>query len=211
MDITTILISIIVLLVSLSIHEMAHAIASYLLGDDTAKLQQRISLNPLRHLDPFLSVILPITLLLLNMPIFGGAKPVMIDRRRIKWGDYGIALVALAGPVSNLILAFVSYGLFVVGMQFNNELMAVIFWISTNTNLAIMFFNLVPIPPLDGSRVLSAIAPLSIQEVLYRIETQGLMLVFLIVTFANGVVGLYIKKMAGLMLDLFEIIFSLFL
>lgn len=135
----------------------------------------------------------------------------MIDRRRIKWGDYGIALVALAGPVSNLILAFVSYGLFVVGMQFNNELMAVIFWISTNTNLAIMFFNLVPIPPLDGSRVLSAIAPLSIQEVLYRIETQGLMLVFLIVTFANGVVGLYIKKMAGLMLDLFEIIFSLFL
>ena len=99
-DIGLIAIYLVVVLVAVSVHESAHALVSYLLGDDTAKLQKRISLNPLNHIDPFMSVLLPVLLMMMKLPAFGGAKPVTVNSRKIKYGDYGMALVALAGPSS---------------------------------------------------------------------------------------------------------------
>src|SRR5262245_3804270 len=101
----TLLISIPVLLMSISLHEAMHALVGYWLGDDTAKHQGRITLNPLAHVDPFLTIALPILLILAGAPAFGAAKPVEIDFRRLKWDEFGGAIVGVVGPLTNFAIA----------------------------------------------------------------------------------------------------------
>lgn len=154
---------IIVLIFSAVIHEVSHGFIADKLGDPTARLSGRLTLNPLKHLDPFGSVILPILLSLIpGGIIFGWAKPVPYNPYNLKNPEKGAAEIAVAGPLSNLILAFVfgiifrltfSYG---SGILYNlNQLSGVVVLI----NVILGIFNLVPIPPLDGAKVLVALIP----------------------------------------------------
>ena len=103
-----------VILLSMMLHELAHGFVAYKLGDDTAKEDGRLTLNPLKHLDPWLSVAMPLILLLSGGPVFGGAKPVPVNSSKLKWGPWGMALVAIAGPLTNFLIAFVA---FLVGLD----------------------------------------------------------------------------------------------
>lgn len=170
-DWTVWLIRIFVLLLSLSVHEYSHAKAAYKLGDDTAALQGRLTLNPAAHLDPVGTL-----LIVLGAPV-AWAKPVPIQPARFKEGvtvKKGMMLTAIAGPVSNIILAAVSYflhgatlviwyaagGLALTGIAANIlDVFLLLFGMMFVTNLYLAVFNILPVPPLDGSRILSMVLP----------------------------------------------------
>lgn len=196
----------VVVLVAISVHESAHALMSYLLGDDTARLQNRISLNPLNHIDPFMSVLLPVMLMMMNLPAFGGAKPVIINSRKIKYSDYGMALVALAGPMSNFLLAFLCFGGSALALKMNSEVLASLLLMSVRVNLGFMLFNLLPIPPLDGSRVVYALLPDSLQVAMQKIEQWGMILMLGLVIVFNEVIFLYVSSVGQLITEIFALI-----
>jgi Zn-dependent protease len=181
---TSLIYLIVSILVSLVIHEFMHAYAGYLLGDSTARESGRLSLNPLSHIDPFMTVILPIvTTLLFGFPILA-AKPVPFNPDRVKFGEYGAAIIAAAGPVSNLVLAVIGALIFqhVQPGAFSNFLDTF-----TVLNVALFVFNIIPIPPLDGSRILYAFAPEPLQQLMSDIEPYGLIVVFsLVLVFGLG-------------------------
>jgi Zn-dependent protease len=161
------------ILLSMTFHEAMHAFASHWLGDDTAKMQGRLTLNPLAHIDPITTVALPLFLVALGMPPFGAAKPVPFDPTRVRFGDYGAAIVGAAGPLTNLALAVVA-GLFLQLSGASGVLVEVVY-IFIVVNISFFVFNMIPFPPLDGSRVLYAVAPESVRGVMERIESMGFM------------------------------------
>ena len=179
-DIATIIVCV---LICMTVHEFMHAYVGYKLGDDTALEHGRISFNPLHHIDPVMTVLLPIvTIMFFGFP-FLAAKPVPFDPRRVKYGEYGSALLAAAGPLSNLVLAFVmALVLHFTTLGFLHT--AAIYFIELNVVLFV--FNLVPIPPLDGSRVLYAFAPESLQELMDRIEPYGFFIIFALVLWGGA-------------------------
>jgi Zn-dependent protease len=168
----TLLIVFPIILISMSIHELMHALVSDRLGDDTARSMGRISLNPLVHIDPILTIALPLLLALTGGPIFGAAKPVQVDFRRLKYDEFGGALVGAVGPLTNLVLAiiaalFLKYANLASGLEYKILGYAVII------NIGFFVFNSIPWPPLDGSRVLYAFAPKPLQEIMESIERMG--------------------------------------
>ena len=179
-----------VILVSMILHELAHGVVAYWLGDDTAKQEGRLTLNPLKHLDPVLSFVMPMLLLAMGMPIFGGAKPVPINTRNLKHGVWGMALVGLAGPLTNILLALVAFviGYFTGGLV-DMGLGGYICWEFIMVNLGFGVFNLLPIPPLDGSRVLYALAPDGVRRVMEGMERWGIWIVMMLVVLAPSVVS----------------------
>ncbi len=179
LSLSYILIVIGVLLVSMTVHEAMHALVGLKLGDDTAAEQGRISLNPLKHIDPFMTVLLPaITLLFFGAPILA-AKPVPFNPDRVKFDEFGAALIAFAGPASNLLLAIAGSLLYkTVG---GGELTDQIFSVFVSLNVSLFVFNLIPIPPLDGSRVLFAFAPDPLRRVMEQIEPFGLYVIFALI------------------------------
>jgi Zn-dependent protease len=176
LSITNIVIVVGVLLISMTVHEAMHALVGLKLGDDTAAEQGRVSLNPLKHIDPLMTVVLPaVTLLLFHAPILA-AKPVPFNPDRVKYDEFGAALIAFAGPLSNLILAIVGSLLYKVIP--GGELVDQIFSIFVGLNVSLFVFNLIPIPPLDGSRVLYAFAPDPLRRVMEQLEPVGLFIIF---------------------------------
>jgi Zn-dependent protease len=192
----------------MTLHEAMHAFVSYWLGDDTAKREGRLTLNPLKHIDPFLTIILPIGLAILGGPIFGGAKPVPFRPDQVRWGDWGAALVAIGGPLTNLVLAFVGFGVWVVlGTPSQFETVGFILTTFFTVNLGFFLFNIIPIPPLDGSRVIYALAPEFVRTGMRFIEQYGIILVFAIVLLAGQVLYGYMNAGINLFIDIFTTIF----
>lgn len=212
--IETIIIALGVILISMTLHEAMHGFMAYYLGDDTAKLQGRLTLNPLKHIDPFLTIILPIFLALAGGPIFGGARPVPFNPARVRYNEWGAGLVALAGPLVNLILAFVSFGLFVllggnIGVLGDySDVVGTTLALFVQVNLGFFIFNMIPIPPLDGSRVLYALAPEFVRRVMEEIERYGIIFVFLIVIFAQQLIFAYMSQAISFFLAVFSWIFG---
>ena len=174
-----IFIFLLILVTSLTFHEAMHAFLSHWLGDTTAKDLGRLSLNPLKHVDLFTTVLLPLVLLLLGLPPFLIAKPVPFNPYRVRFGDYGAALVGLAGPLSNLLLALVAVSIMRVSGVATGTTIYQISSLFVQLNIAVFVFNMIPFPPLDGSRVLYAFAPEPLRKVMQQIESFGMTGIFI--------------------------------
>lgn len=186
-----------ILLVSMSLHEMTHALVSYWLGDDTAYLQGRISINPLRHIDPMLTLALPLLLVLLGGVPVGAAKPVQVNFNRVKYGEFGAAIVGMSGPIINLLLAILAAFLF-RNLPLASPNWADVLIYSVAVNAGFFIFNIIPWPPLDGSRLLYAFAPRPLQELMETMEGWGV----------NGLLIYMLLFLTVLRAPLFKIITS---
>ena len=183
------LILIILFLFSVVIHEVSHGAVAYKLGDPTAKHAGRLTLNPLKHLDMFGSVILPLMLVLMAKfagggIIFGWAKPVPYNPYNLKNQKWGPAMVAAAGPGANLLIALIfgiSLRFFPATSSVYIYNLAYIFSIIVWINILLAIFNLVPIPPLDGSKIAIAFMPAKGREVFYRLEAYGLIILIVLI------------------------------
>ncbi|HTC05747.1 MAG TPA: site-2 protease family protein [Xanthobacteraceae bacterium] len=167
-------------IIAITFHEASHGYVAYLLGDDTAWRQGRVSFNPLVHIDPFGTVVLPVMLLMLRSPfLFGYAKPVPVNFRALRRPRLGMMLVAAAGPGMNLLLATIAaLGFHVVGYVPAPGAQ----WLAANLmnalvlNVILAIFNLLPIPPLDGGRILVSVLPGSLARLVSRAEPYGLLI-----------------------------------
>lgn len=187
MELVITIFSLIILLFSVVIHELSHGSVAYSLGDSTAKYQGRLTLNPLKHLDLFGSVILPLLLLLVTAgqgPIFGWAKPVPINPYNLRDQKWGSLKVSIAGPIANLAVALV-FGLVIRFLPYNlfesNPGLLLIFSFIVQINIVLALFNLIPIPPLDGHWILFTFLPNKLSALRVFLQQYGIfILVFLI-------------------------------
>ena len=172
---------IIPVLISITMHEAAHGYAANLLGDDTAKKLGRVTLNPLKHIDRFGTVILPLLLIVMKSPfVFGWAKPVPVKFYRLKNPLRDMIIVAIAGPVTNVVLAFVAAS--ILSTMHNFALLDNPWLVRTLANfffinIILAVFNMIPIPPLDGGRVAVGLLPKYFSYQLARLERYGLFII----------------------------------
>ena len=197
-----IVVVLVIILGSMILHELAHGLMAYALGDTTARDEGRLSLNPLKHLDPITSVLIPLLMFFTGGPIFGGAKPVPINTSRLKGGAWGMALVGIVGPLTNFLLALIAFliGHF-TGVIYGTELIGTVVMYIVSINLGFFVFNMIPIPPLDGSRVLYAIAPDGVRDFMEKVERGlGIWLVFgLILIFSSALSSLMVNAINGIL------------
>lgn len=194
-----------ILIISLSVHEWAHAEAAYRLGDDTADLMGRRTLNPIAHIDPVGTILFPLIGALGGIG-FGWAKPVPTRPHRFdRWISMraGSALVAFAGPLSNLVLAAACFAAFALGSALGvvnllEHHWLLFFYLTVGTNLALAFFNLIPMPPLDGGWILAWLMPESQREIMETLERHGFMLLLAMI-FAPQLTGGLIDPIGWLM------------
>src|SRR3990167_8398292 len=154
-------VTILILIYSAILHEIAHGFVAYRLGDPTAKLMGRLTLDPRSHIDPAMSILLPLVLILTGSPvIFGAAKPVPVDPFNLRDGRRDMALVSLAGPITNfLIAAIAAFLLKFVVISLGIPMLTEFVFRIVQLNLLLGIFNLIPIPPLDGSKVFALFLP----------------------------------------------------
>lgn len=181
MPLTSILIGFAIVIVALTIHEAAHAWTADRLGDPTARQLGRVSLNPLVHIDPIGTILLPLLATLSNFPILGWAKPVPVNISRLRHHRRDFMIVAAAGPISNflqaLVLALAFKAVYTVG---DTGMLMAVLWKAVETNLLLAFFNLIPIPPLDGGNVLAGLVPESAARVLDQVRQFGFIALYLL-------------------------------
>ncbi|MFH1395732.1 MAG: site-2 protease family protein [Candidatus Omnitrophota bacterium] len=175
------IIPIIVFIIVIVVHEVAHGYTAYLLGDDTAKNAGRLSLNPIVHADIVGTIILPVFLIAVHSPvIFGWAKPVPINPRNFKNPRKGILLSSLAGPAANFCLAVLFALIFKTGIFAPHSIGWTFLATGIIISLVLGIFNLIPIPPLDGSNILMAVLPLKFLNVFARIEKYGFIILIVL-------------------------------
>ena len=194
-------------LLAITCHEAAHGIVAYWLGDDTAYRQGRVTLNPVRHIDPFGTVVLPILLFLVGHVLFGYAKPVPTNASRMRHPRRDMVLVALAGPGMNLLLATISAALF-YALPWVPQL--ALDWVRNTLEFSVLFnlviglFNLIPMPPLDGSHVVIGILPRPLAIRFAQLGRYGILvvlLVFFILPQLGDLLGAPISPFRWLILD----------
>ena len=201
------------LLVSAVVHEMAHALVAYQCGDMTAKSQGRLTTNPLAHLDPFGSFVLPLLMALSNGPVFAYAKPVPYNPNNLRKPARDEVLVALAGPFSNLLQAVL--GGLVVRLLFDficitqewQFVVAQVAYLYVYVNVSLMLFNLIPLPPLDGSAIISPLLHGKARQTYYKVQRYSLpiliaLLYFGPMTLGFDPLGAYLSGIGGAIIDL---------
>lgn len=211
--IQTIAVWILPVLFAITVHEAAHAFVANLCGDRTAKLMGRVTLNPIKHIDLIGTILVPLVLLTLGGFIFGWAKPVPVDWRNLKNKRRDPALVAAAGPISNLLMAVFWAGIAKLGSLWSHQGFQPALFLQymgvagIAINLMLGVLNLIPIPPLDGSRVVSSLLPRSLAIKFDSLESFGfIILILLIIT---GVLGFILSPIFVFLQTLLYSLFSL--
>lgn len=203
-NLQTLVLLIPVILLALSVHEYSHGMVAYRLGDPTAKYAGRLTLNPLSHLDP-------IGTLMLFLVHFGWAKPVPVDPRYFANPRRDMLWVALAGPASNMVLAFLS-GLVIRFIKINpdpfmgnfvGEAFIDMMFLSLEINLILAVFNFLPIPPLDGSKILYGLLPPEYDHIAYNLERYGPFILLALLLLGRNVLGFIIGPFVGFFITLF--------
>lgn len=181
---------------AITLHEASHGYAALAFGDPTAKEQGRLSLNPLRHIDPLGTVVLPIMLMLAGAPVLGWAKPVPVNFGRLNHPKRDMVWVAAAGPAMNIALAFLCAGVFhMVGENPGSLWMIFVQLVAYNgllINVLLAVFNMIPLPPLDGGRVAVGLLPMGPARRLARLEKYGMLIligVLILLPFLGGKLG----------------------
>ncbi len=200
------------LLLSLTVHECAHAWAAWRLGDPTARSRGRITLNPIPHMDLFGTLIFPILSFISNFPLLGWAKPVPVDPRYFRKPSRDNMLVSLAGPLSNILLAILFFAFYALFLRFVAISMDPRFAIPLNMmlqyglliNAILAVFNLIPIPPLDGSHILEHFLPFQARQAYMQIQPYGF--IILIFLFYVGVMKVVIYPVLNLISYLLNLV-----
>ena len=193
---------------SVILHELAHGWVADRLGDPTARLSGRLTLDPRSHIDPIMSIALPLVLAILGMPIFGAAKPVPVDPFNFREGRKDMAIVALSGPATNiLIAAFFGlllrlFGIVIINPQVES-LLSEVCLLSIRLNLFLAFFNLIPLPPLDGYRVVAGVLPKELALFWASLERFGFWLIFLVIFFFGNIISLFVSPLVAFFYRLF--------
>lgn len=188
-EITKQIIYILALIVAVMIHEISHGYVALLCGDTTARDAGRLSLNPIRHVDPIGTVILPLMLIISNAPfLFGWAKPVPVNLARTRNPREAMWLTAIAGPASNMIQALIGVAIYHFAARTGFGLLpdaAVVYMARyiVVVNVVLMTFNMIPVPPLDGSRILTALLPKELAAPYMRLESIGFIIIILLINF----------------------------
>lgn len=205
------LIQYVALVVMLTFHEFGHAWMASKCGDDTAKHEGRVSLNPLVHIDPIGTVLMPLMMIFLSMSgsalagfLIGWAKPVPVNPHNLRNPKVDDILVTLAGPWMNLLLAVVFAGALKGGALLQNETMMDFCFMAIGLNLALFFFNLLPIPPLDGSQIMRVVVGMS-YETYYQFARYGMLIIILVMNFTPvpQVIGYLIRASMRVLLGWF--------
>jgi Zn-dependent protease len=187
-----------VLFISMSLHEMMHAYAADKLGDPTARLMGRVTINPIPHIDPFFTILLPLILIISGAPIvFGAAKPVQVNFHRLRHQEFGGAIVGIIGPLTNLLIAIVAALLFNLFTP-DSEIFYKILGFTILINIGFFVFNMIPWPPLDGSRLLYAFAPRPLQNIMESIERLGIAGLVVFILLFYSFIGPLSRLMIGL-------------
>lgn len=212
MDIQRIAVSVVPILVAITFHEVSHGYVANRLGDPTAKFMGRLTLNPLAHIDIIGTVIMPLLFLIAGLPVFGYAKPVPINPMNFRDPKKGMAISASAGPIVNVLLAIIS-GIVLRAIVFTSDHMqsaslsetffmplALMMTESIRINVILAAFNLLPIPPLDGGRVMVGLLPHEQALAYSRIEPYGFIILFVLIF--TGIAGYFVIPLANFFLYL---------
>jgi Zn-dependent protease len=181
-DPLTVVVSFGVLLLSLTIHEAAHALTADRLGDPTARSLGRVSLNPIVHIDLLGTIVLPILAIVSHLPIIGWAKPVPVSLRNLRHPERDFAIIAAAGPISNLLQAIVAALILRVvapsDVYVSQSLLPSVLFLAIQVNLLLAFFNLIPVPPLDGGNVLMGLLPTRLAIAYSQLRQYGFLILY---------------------------------
>lgn len=193
-------------LFAITLHEVAHGWVANKLGDPTARMLGRLTLNPIKHIDPIGTVLVPAALYLFTGFVFGWAKPVPVSPRNFHKPRQGMALVALAGPMANLLMGIFWAAVAYVMALINQPALALLFYMGlagVSVNVVLMILNLFPVPPLDGGRVLAGLLPRDAANTLDRIEPFGLFIIAILMFthLFNFLLGPPILWLQGLLLS----------
>jgi Zn-dependent protease len=208
-DLTQVLLVMIVLISSLSVHEAAHAFAADRLGDPTARQLGRLSINPAVHVDPIGTLLFPLIAFLTNVPLIGWAKPVPVDPRHLKHPKRDFAIIAAAGPISNLIIATIAALLLqlIPGPAPGDIAVRAVIRpafqmlnLFTYVNVLLAVFNMIPVPPLDGGNVLLGVAPAPLARVIEQLRPYGFLILYALML--TGVLSMLLGPVANYLLYL---------